>query len=267
MGKGGKVLSQQEMSRKVGGTTYHREVPDGRLLREAAIYVMYSNSLQEFLSLERVENIKRFSPHLDGWRDLGPHRKLQDMPKIPFWHYEIFETDAAGVQASRTDYLITDDRADWLTDIFCWTPFTVVREKVRDFLEDTDPGGNAFFPVKIFTKESREELPGQYFNWLPKRRLFPSIDLVPQSDVVVRKPYGSDFGGRKVASEFQFNTELKHFAKELPSFGINFGFQAAFNADLFKALKAEKFTGLVERKHCDPNKRDNKHWNVDHIFL
>jgi hypothetical protein len=40
----------------------------------------------------------------------------------------------------------------------------------------------------------------------------------------------------------------------------------AYNAPMFKALKAERFTGLIERDHDDWRKKDDKNWNIGHFY-
>lgn len=264
-------MSGQELVRKIGRTKYFKEQPDGSVLHEALIYVNYTNPLQGYIGPDRRTKTLYWSPKIPGFEnDGGAFRKIQPLNGLPHWRYEIFDCDAAGMAPLLTDYEIEDERADWMTDIFMWTPGAIVREEVRDFLEDTDPGGSMFFPTSLFGKPSGKELPGRFYQWFPKRRLFLSIDFeVPLSDRIYA-PFGGRFGNKSVSTEFHSNKTLRDFVATLPIFCMGFTAHTAFNAATFKALKAEKFTGLVERPTIGTDGTSvgydtNVNWNVGHF--
>jgi hypothetical protein len=165
-------MSDTDLIRKCGGDTYYRETPDGKVLREALIYAMYSNPLQGYIGpSERLET-KSFGANRTGWGPDSDLRKVQRIEGLPFWRYEIFEVNEEAMAPMLTDFEITDDRFDWMTDIFCWTPMSIVRQKVRDFLLDTDPEGHMFFPTKIFGESSGLELQGSFFSLVAEETSF-----------------------------------------------------------------------------------------------
>lgn len=264
-------MSDTDLIRKCGGDTYYREQPDGKVLRKALAYAMYTCPLEGYIGLERKTPAKPFGQNRPGWED-GPNplRKVQPVEVLDHWRYEIFEQDAAAMAPMLTDYKVRDERADWLTDIFLWTPMTLIREKVRDFLEDTDPGMNLIFPAGVFKKNSGAEIQEKFYVWLPKRRLFMSRDHVIDTNSKIRSPFPGTIGTRDIAIEMATNQSLRALVQTLPSFGFNFGPQTAFNARMFAALKAEKFTGLVERpdtgtEHMGFLADDDVNWNVGHF--
>lgn len=179
------------------------------------------------------------------------------------WWHEIFECDQSALTDFLTDFDVDDDRIDWLTDIFLWTPFSVVSARVREFFEDTDPDGHMFFPVKLFAKKSGKELPGRYFTWIPKRRLFFTGDIDAPLENKVIKRWDGPFALSTYATELTRNQPLRAFANSLNTFCIGFRPSTAFNSTTFHALKAEKFTGLVERE-IDDDIDDDPTWNVGH---
>lgn len=264
-------MSNTDLIRKDGSDTYYREQPDGKVLREALAYAMYSNPLRGYLGLEARTRTRAFGQNRPGWED-GPNplRKVQQVEGLEHWRYEVLEQDAAAMKPMLADFDITDERADWLTDIFLWTPMTLIREKVRDFLEDTDPGMNLLFPTRVFHKTSGKEVPEKFYSWLPKRRLFRSRDHVVDKSIKIRSPFPGSLGTDNIAIEMATNQSLRALAQTLPSFGFYFDSPTVFNAKMFTALKAEKFTGMVERpdtgtEHMGFLADDDPNWNVGHF--
>lgn len=262
-------MADKKMKWRVGGKTYLREVPDGEVKREAAFYAMYRSSIDGLIGPEEVEEIKMFGANCEGWGADSPFRHVQKTPDIGPWRYEIFKADFAAVQAAGvlSNQMITDDRADWFPDIFLWTPFSFVRQTVKDFLEAHDPEGHLFFSTKIFGETSGKEIAGgPYYQWMPARRLFMSPDFeIPSGPKVAKKVLKGRFGSERIAWQIQYNLPFRKFLSTLPCFGINFDYQIGFNAAMFRALKEAGFTGLVEREHDDWDEPDNINWNIGHF--
>ena len=87
---------------------------------------------------------------------------------------ERFTDDIGSMREHRVlkDYLIEENVADWMPDICLWTPFPIVRDRVRAFLDARDPEGNQFFPMSMMVKETGAPLAdGPYFWWMPRRRV------------------------------------------------------------------------------------------------
>ena len=82
----------------------------------------------------------------------------------------------------------------------------------------------------------------------------------------MRKPFGAPFGAYAEASELTHNRVLREFVQRLPVFCMHFAMYPGYNAPMFKALKAERFTGLIERDHDDWLQKDDKNWNIGHFF-
>jgi hypothetical protein len=259
-------MTELEMKRKIGRTVFRRDVPDGSVKHDALLYVTYTCPYEGFLALEKVSDSEYLSAWEPGWGADGPYRKKSNIPGLPNWRFELFEPDDAGIAPFRNEFTIPDDRADWMPDVFQWVTFPIVRGRVREFLEDTDPDGSLFWPTRIFTSETQQELPGPFFQWLPKRHLFLDSDFTAAPDRAVRKPFGAPFGAYAEASELTHNRVLREFVQELPVFCMHFAMYPAYNAPMFKALKAERFTGLIERDHDDWLQKDDKNWNIGHFF-
>jgi hypothetical protein len=105
---------------------------------------------------------------------------------------------------------------------------------------------------------------------LPRRRLFLSPDFKIDPQTKVKSPFPGTIGIDKYATELAHNQALRDLVSTLPSFGFHFAAQVAFNAETFRAIKAEKFTGLVERpdtgtEHMGYLADRNVNWNVGHF--
>lgn len=257
------------MKIRLAGNTYLREVPDETVKRDATFYGMYRTPMDGLIGPDRVVTIRPLGPDSPGWSADSTYRQVQDTPDIGPWRYEIFKADAAAIQAagSLTDHAVDDDRADWFTDIFLWTPFSFVRASVKDFLDARDPGGHLFFPTRLFGTESGDEITGgPYYQWMPARRLYLSPTFqVPHGPRVAKHVLKGRFGSERYAWHLLKNRQFRDFAKTLPCFGFNFDAQIAFNASMFRALKQAGFTGMVEREHDDRDEPDNINWNIGHF--
>ncbi|MCI5097306.1 MAG: hypothetical protein MRY77_13400 [Rhodobacteraceae bacterium] len=259
-------MTEIEMKRKIGRTVFRRDVPDGSVKQDALLYVTYTNPYPEFVALEEKRDLPSLSARLPGWGKDGPYRRKSKIPGLQDWHMETFEPDDVGVAPVLGDFTINADRADWMPDLFIWFPLAIVRGRVREFLMDTDPDGSLFWPTRLFVEETGQELAGPFFQWMPKRRLFLDAKFRAPVDRMVDKPFGGPFGAHAEASELTHNSILREFVQRIPLFGIEFTNYPAYNAPMFKALKAERFTGLIERDHDDWLQKDDKNWNIGHFF-
>lgn len=256
-------MTEKTTKMKVGGKTYVREEPSTTVKKEALCYVMYRSPFEGFMSFEPT------TPH--GTLSQFPlqgRSKLES--KLGPWDLQVFESSASELEAVGLihEVAVRDERADWMTDIALSFPMSLVRKDVKEFIEEFDPQGSLFFPTRIIGRDSKKEIEGgPYFQWMPKRRLFLPLDYkAPPGSVIPETFVDGKFGADGPLYQFQNNPLLREWMSKTPCFSVGFDYQVGFNAALFKALKSEGFTGLVEREHDgDRWAKDNINWNVGHI--
>ena len=235
------------------GKTYRRDVPDGTVMRDARFYVMFREPYLELIAPQRTKKTKMFYVGTPGWKELGgAHRSNMNLLGLPKgWRMEIYSDEDQSLVTNKciVPHTVEQAAVDWFPDIYLWVPFPLVRKRVKEFLQDHDPAGNQFYPAELLIKETGEAvLGGPYYWWMVRRRLWsPEKYHLPRGRAW-HHLVAQDGLDRDTAWALVNDAQLQDALKHVPTWTIAFSSNLVFSRDTFAALKAERFTGLIEHR-------------------
>ncbi|MEL7470389.1 MAG: hypothetical protein AAFN27_18185 [Pseudomonadota bacterium] len=172
--------------------------------------------------------------------------------------YYTFPPEAIAPHLS--DIVINPERAHWFPDIFAVHLGLIVNAAVRAVIEELDPDNNYFFPLNVYVDGDTDPLPEARFYWKPRRQLnFTARKQVDAHGNLYETPFepGLTFANEQLAWELKFNEPVREFIATLPFWTSGpdlFGF--GMSVDVFRRLKSEKFTGLLELTSDNRNSKD-----------
>lgn len=152
-----------------------------------------------------------------------------------------------------TDISIAEERADWFPDFYATMNSVIVTARARHVIKTLDPGFSYFYPITVRVTETGDPIPGERFHWIARRRMNDIVPSRPDPRPSMFPVWwgGGIFSGSRRKWEFQNNPALRDFLKNLPFWGLSVSFGSfAMSSPVFKRLKSELFTGLVELE-CD----------------
>jgi hypothetical protein len=231
------------------------ENPDGRVMREAALYALMGSP-----RTEHVDFVAR-GPYFpsgepadpDGakWYSGGAYHRPQSLPVDIGWRWShIVLTAPPAAFAPYTPLLQVKDPAmlALIPDVFTWTSLPLVSDRARAVLEAQFPDGGYFLATTI-TAANGACTERDYFYWVPRHQLFFNADKVegkpePKRALVWNFNHPS---GDEVQWEMIHNAALRAYLQGLPYWGFHFNLRSTlFTSRCFHALKAARLTGLVE---------------------
>lgn len=167
-----------------------------------------------------------------------------------------------------SNFSVEADYADWVPDIWSSHLALIVTAKVRQVIEELDPGFHYFYPMTIRVTQTGDPLPEEHFYWVPRRRMFFRPDREGATPPGAWSAWeDGGFSNRQNVWEYINNTALRSFLGELPFWteGLK-TFSFAMSKPVFHRLKQEGFTGLLELECEDRYDEDcDRSHNVGHF--
>lgn len=244
------MTSQKDEPFTVDGVTFYREEPTTEVIHQDATIFTFNHTTNDAAFWTEHENKEIFPVSIveKGWGRDSPYRKQIDIDVgHPRWEMFEYTFPPEAMAPHLCNISIRHERAHWYADFSATHLALIVTERARDCIEELDPGMNYFFPMVITVRETGEPLPEKRYFWRPRRELKYNL---PDPHGPLRKvPYrpSSPFGDTEVAWELTNNEKLRELVSNFPFWAMetnNFNF--AMSSSVFKRLKAEKFTGLLE---------------------
>jgi hypothetical protein len=225
------------------------ETPTPRVQKDAKFYPMMGGTLDGHLSYRKIGDATYFPPIGDAsWHPTNAKR-FRDVA-IPavmsaHWRHKVLTIDPKEFQPFAPKLRVNnDDLIEHLPDIHPWVPFMIVSERAKIVIEEFAPNSAYFFPVEIFSQTSKPiEKP---FYWcVVKNRLYYRNSTLGRS--IVSVPFPGYFSDGGLVYEIETYPEIQNHLDALPLWGLGLRLgTACFSQSLFKHLKSELLTGLVE---------------------
>ena len=162
---------------------------------------------------------------------------------------------------------VEQDVVDWFPDIYLWVPFPLVRKRVKEFLQDRDPAGNQFYPAELLIEETGEPMPGgPYYWWMVRRRLWPPENFQLPPGRAWRHLVAQKGLHRDTSWALVYDRKMQDALEHVPTWSDSFSTKVIFSRDMFAALKAEHFTGLIEHEELEFDVETiGHHANIGHV--
>jgi hypothetical protein len=234
------------------------ENPDGRVMREAALYALMGSWAKhvQFESLGPFFPSSKVDADYLNWFSGGAWLCPQTLPAEVGWRWSYFVLTAP--PSAFAPYAPPPQVKDpamlaLIPDVFAWPELPLVSDRARSVLEAQFPDGSYFLPTTI-TAANGARTERDYFYWVPRHRLFFNNDKVAGKPEPKRADVWNFLPvfGNEGQWELIHNAALRAYLQGLPYWGFHFNLRSTlFTSRCFHALKAARLTGLVENTATD----------------
>jgi hypothetical protein len=254
---------------------YCKEIPSPEVKKDSLIYVFTTAHQGKVLGQNYERDVKSIlveaGPDSPKWRIGSPYTPAVDLPpQIKGWRMELLDFPFDVIEPYLTDISIAQERVDWLPDFYATMNSVIVTARARHIIETLDSGFSYFYPTTVRVLETGDPIPGERFHWIARRRMNDIVPSRPDPRPGMLPVWwgGGIFSDSKCIWEFHHNAVLRGFLKDLPFWGLSVSFGSfAMSAPVFKRLKSELFTGLVELECDDRYDEDcDRTPNVGHLW-
>jgi hypothetical protein len=256
--------------RRRDGVVYRKEVPSAEIVKDALIYVYDDSPLHGVIHTEYHAAKKKLTGNFPGFGRDSTYLIKQPVPEdIGPWKYKLLTCEPSVLAPFLTPITIDADSVDWLPDIFGNVQAPIVTGRVRETIEEADPGYSYFFPAEILMSGSGAAVPGDRYFWFQRRRMSYVWNPLTQGvGEQLRLPWdGRMFARGGVAWQLTHNAVLRDFVCAFPFWGVNLNqLTFAMSAPAFRRLKAGLFTGMIESTSTDYQSEDrDDSQNIGHF--
>lgn len=248
------------------GITYYRETPTNRVIHDGAKFFAFIQIVNDNVFSQHFvkEGVRPVSGRRPGWGRESTYREVQPMDVgNARWEMKFYTFPPEAIEPHLSDLTIEEKRAHWLPDFYGNYLGLIVTERAKAVIEELDLGMNYFFPMSIKIRETGQGLGEPRFYWRPRREIdFSLLRSGEEHGPLLSTPYvaGSPFSDAEIAWELANNERLRDFLADIPFWNLSHGLvEFGMSPGVFKRLKQELFTGLIEIEGTDPLDEDFDH--------